>query len=80
MAIKLPHVIQSYVDSSNEHDARSILSCFSDDAVVHDEGETLRGKRAIEGWITTTIEKYKFHFKPLSINDDPVESPTRRRE
>jgi ketosteroid isomerase-like protein len=73
MPIKLPHIIQSYVDSSNRHDVQSILSCFSDDAVVHDERETLRGKKSIEEWIKRTIEKYKFHFNPLSIKHEAAE-------
>ena len=73
MAIALPHVIQNYVDSSNRHDVQSILSCFSDDAVVHDEAETLHGKKAIEDWITKTIAKYQFHFNPLSIKQDAAE-------
>ena len=73
MAIELPHIIQRYVDSSNRHDVPSILSCFSGDAVVHDEGATLHGKKAIGGWITKTIEKYKFQFNPLSIKQDAAE-------
>jgi ketosteroid isomerase-like protein len=73
MAIKLPHIIQRYVDSSNQHDVQSILSCFSDDAVVRDEGETLRGRKTIEEWITRTIQKYKFQFKPLGIKHDSAE-------
>jgi ketosteroid isomerase-like protein len=73
MAIKLPHIIQNYVDSSNRHDVQSILSCFSDNAAVRDEGETLHGKTAIEGWIVATIEKYKFQFKPLAIKDEDAE-------
>ena len=51
----------------------SILSCFSEDAVVRDEAETLRGKKAIEGWIAKTIEKYKFQFEKLSVNEDDGE-------
>ena len=73
MTIKLPRTIEKYVDASNKHDVKSILACFSDDAVVHDEGETLHGKQAIEGWIAKTIEKYKFQFKPLSIKEDKVD-------
>jgi ketosteroid isomerase-like protein len=73
MAIKLPHIIQTYVDSSNRHDAQSILSCFSDNAVVRDEGETLNGKTAIEDWITKTIEKYKFQFKAFGIKHEAAE-------
>ena len=73
MVIKLSPVIKKYVDASNAHDVKSILACFSDDAVVHDEGETLHGKNAIESWIAKTIEKYKFQFRPLSSKDDDGE-------
>ena len=70
MNVKLPRSINDYINASNAHDAKSILSCFSDDAVVHDERETLNGKQAIEGWIVKTIDKYEFQFKPLSIKED----------
>src|SRR5437762_307049 len=71
--MKLPHIIKEYIDASNEHDAKSILSCFSEDALIHDEGKKLRGKKAIENWVVKTIEKYKFHFKPLGVSDDNAE-------
>ena len=73
MAIKLARIIKKYVDASNKHEVKSILACFSNDAVVRDEQETLHGKQAIEGWIVKTIEKYKFQFKPLSIKEDKVD-------
>jgi ketosteroid isomerase-like protein len=73
MPIKLPHIIRRYVESSNRHDVRSILSCFSDDAVVHDEAKDFCGKRMIEAWVVATIENYKFQFNPLSIKHDPAE-------
>jgi ketosteroid isomerase-like protein len=67
--MKLPPIIEKYVDASNRHDVQSILSCFLHDGVVHDEAETLTGKPAIEGWITKTIEKYKFQFKPRDVKN-----------
>src|SRR5262249_44099269 len=70
MNLDLPPLIQKYVEASNRHDVQAILSCFSDDAVVHDEGETRHGKEAIENWIAATIEKYKFQFKPLSVKGE----------
>jgi hypothetical protein len=48
---------------------QAILACFADDATVRDENMTHRGKIDIERWATETIEKYKFQFKPLSIED-----------
>ena len=76
MNLDLPEIIQKYVEASNQHDVESVLACFSDDAVVHDEGETLRGKKAIEGWIVKTIEKYKFQLKPLSVKDEQPQIAT----
>ena len=73
MTIKLPGIIKKYVNASNEHDVKSILSCFSDEALVRDEREEHRGKKSIEGWLVKTIEKYKFQFKPLSVKDHDAE-------
>jgi ketosteroid isomerase-like protein len=73
MPIKLPPIIKKYVEASNEHDLKSIIACFSDNAFVRDEQEELRGKEPIEGWIVKTIEKYKFRFKPLRIRDHDTE-------
>jgi ketosteroid isomerase-like protein len=63
-------VIQKYVEASNRHDVKSILSCFSDDAIVRDEAKEFRGNEMIERWIVETIGKYKFQFKPLSIKEE----------
>jgi ketosteroid isomerase-like protein len=73
MTIKLPRIISEYVDASNKHDVKSVLSCFSDDARVHDEREEFHGKKSIEGWVVKTIEKYKFQFKPVSVQDHDAE-------
>ena len=69
MSLNLPPIIQRYVDASNAHDVRSILQCFADDATVRDENATHRSKVDIRSWARTTIEKYKFHFKPLSSEE-----------
>jgi len=69
MSINLPPIIKNYINASNAHDVKSILACFTDDAVVRDENETHRGKIDIEQWLRTTIEKYKFRFKPLDAEE-----------
>ena len=73
MNLNLPEIISNYINASNAHDAPAILECFSDTATVRDEGQTLTGTKAIKGWIETTIEKYNFHFEPLSIRHDGAE-------
>ena len=73
MTIELPPIIQKYVNASNAHNVKSILACFSGDSFVRDEQEEHRGKKSIEAWVVKTIEKYNFHFKPLSVKDSDEE-------
>jgi hypothetical protein len=64
MNINLPPVIKDYIDASNAHDVRSILTLFADDATVRDENTTHRGKTEIErAW--NNNRKYKFQFRSL---------------
>jgi hypothetical protein len=72
--MNLPLVIQRYIDASNAHDVRAIVDCFAVDAVVRDENATRHGKIDIGHWATETIEKYKFHFKPLSADERGAET------
>ena len=69
-----PPVIQSYIAASNAHDVKGILDCFTDDAVVRDENATRHGKIDIGRWATETIQKYKFQFKPLSVDERGAET------
>jgi len=69
MPMNLPAIIQKYIDTSNAHNVKSVLACFIDDAVVRDENETHCGKIDIERWLKTTIDKYRFQFKPLSVEN-----------
>lgn len=64
--INLPPIIQNYIDASNARDVQSLLACFTEDAVIRDENATLHGKIEIEPWISTTIQKCKFQFDPVS--------------
>jgi len=74
MPLSFTPIIQSYVDASNAHDVNSILACFADDAVVRDENATHRGKVEIEHWVRETIDKYKFHLEPLSVEKRGMET------
>ena len=69
-----PPVIQSYVAASNAHDVKEIMNCFTDDAVVRDENATRHGKIDIGRWVTETIQKYKFQFKPFSADKRGAET------
>ena len=72
--MNLPPVIPRYIDASNAHDVRTIVDCFAADAVVGDENAMRHGKIDIRRRATETIEKYKFQFKPLSVDERGAET------
>ena len=72
--MNLPPVIPRYIDASNAHDVSAIVDCFAADAVVGDENAMRYGKIDIRRWATETIEKYKFQFKPLSVDERGAET------
>jgi ketosteroid isomerase-like protein len=72
--MNLPPVIQSYIAASNAHDVKAIVDCFAAAAVVGDENAMRHGKIEIRRWVTETIEKYKFQFKPLSAHKGGAET------
>ena len=74
MPLSFTPTIQNYIDASNAHDVNSILACFADDAVVRDENATHRGKVEVEHWVRETIDKYKFHLEPLSVEKRGMET------
>jgi hypothetical protein len=57
----------------------SQLLTFANDAVERDENATRRGKIDIERWASETIDKYKFHFKPLNVDRRANEREQRER-
>ena len=69
MSVILPDAIDEYFRAKNAHDTAAIAACFADDAVVHDEGEELRGRTAITKWIEETTAKYKVAVEILKAEE-----------
>ena len=47
---KLPVVIQSFIDATNEHDANAFINTFANDALVNDAARSFWGKDSIKHW------------------------------
>ena len=58
MSEELPQPIAAYIAGSNAHDADVCAACFTDGAVVRDEGREMRGAAAIRHWMDTAIKRY----------------------
>jgi hypothetical protein len=75
MTLTLPLPIVAMLAAHNTHDASAFAACFTDDAVVRDEGRTHIGPAAIRDWFENVSRKYKmqFHVTDLTTQDgEPV--------
>ncbi|RZJ44275.1 MAG: nuclear transport factor 2 family protein [Chryseobacterium sp.] len=67
--MNLPKIITALVNAQNQSDSHAYADCFTDTAVVFDEGKTHNGKTEIENWITKANTEYKTVMKPLDFNE-----------
>ena len=74
MALKLPKPIAEYLAAVDERNSNKLAGCFAEDAVVHDEGGTYRGRGTIVDWSEETQRKYNYTMDALdaSITGDTV--------
>ena len=66
--MNLPKVLADLVVAQNNADSSAYANCFSDTAVVFDEGKKHIGKVAIQKWIAKANQVYKTVMKPLEYS------------
>lgn len=60
-------------------DPQAVAQCFSDEAVVCDEGHEHHGRAAIAAWNAVVVGKYKFTSEPLSAETVGAETTVTAR-
>lgn len=69
MPVDLPHPIATYF-SADKGDGEALSRCFTDDAVVKDEGRTYLGRAAIKQWKAESSKKYVYTSEPFACAQD----------
>jgi ketosteroid isomerase-like protein len=67
--MNLPKVIDDLVAAQNTFDSVAYADCFSETAVVFDEGKTHKGRKEIERWIDKANKDYQATMKPLDYSE-----------
>jgi hypothetical protein len=65
MTLNLPKSVAAYFNA-DKLDGETVSRCFTDDAVVKDEGHTYNGRAAIETWKEEASAKYEYTSEPLA--------------
>jgi len=66
MNLTMPPPLAAYFSADGSADIDALEACFTGDAVVQDEGRTVRGLAAIRAWKLAARAKYRYHVEPLS--------------
>lgn len=72
--MNLPNVVTALIDAQNNYDSIAYANCFSETAIVFDEGETHTGKNEIKRWIEKANEAYKAVMEPLRFEETGTRS------
>ena len=64
MTLALPQPITAYFTTDKEG-GEAVAQCFTENAVVKDEGQTYRGRDAIRQWKADVSTKYQYTSEPL---------------
>jgi hypothetical protein len=64
-SLNLPRPIAAYF-TADIGDGETVSQCFTEDAVVKDEGHTRKGRAAIKAWKTDTSAKYQYTSEPFA--------------
>lgn len=67
--MNLPKVIAELVKTQNNFDSVAYAKCFTETAVVFDEGKTHNGRKEIEKWIDKANKDYQATMKPLEYSE-----------
>ena len=65
--MSLPSAIQTYFDADRSNDGAALIRAFAPDALVHDEGRSHAGRRAIGTWWREAKAKYQHVIVPLEV-------------
>jgi hypothetical protein len=67
--MNLPKVITDLVKAQDHFDSTAYSNCFTETAVVFDEGKTHNGKSEIKNWIEKANKEYQVTMKPLEYSE-----------
>jgi ketosteroid isomerase-like protein len=68
--MKIPSIIAAFVKAQNDRDSSAVVACFTDEAVVHDEGQERRGLVAIKEWSDKSFQKFQYSLEPRDLTEE----------
>ena len=68
MSLDLPEPIAAYF-TADRSSGEAVAQCFTEDAVVKDEGHTYKGRTAIREWKEAASKKFEYTSEPFACTE-----------
>jgi len=68
MTIALSGPVSAFFEAERTQDLEALGRCFSDRAIVRDEGRSVEGLDAIKRWMREAKAKYQHTVEPLGVS------------
>ena len=65
MTLDLPEPIAAYF-TADKQDSEAVAQCFTENAIVKDEGHTYHGRAALKQWKTDVATRYEYTSEPFA--------------
>jgi SnoaL-like domain len=69
-SLSLPKPIADYFTADKGGDSETLSQCFTENAIVKDEGHTYEGRAAIKQWKTDTSINYEYTSEPFDCQQE----------
>lgn len=67
-SLNLPQPVAAYF-TADSGDGEAVSQCFTENAIVKDEGQTHEGRAAIQEWKKNASAKYQYTCEPFACED-----------
>ena len=67
MALPIPEPVAAYLAAEEAKDADALSRCFTDNGIVHDEGQDYRGRDSIRQWKQAVDTKYRYVSQTIGV-------------
>ena len=67
-SLSLPKPIAAYF-AADRGDGEAVSQCFTENAIVKDEGRTYKGRAAIKAWKTDGSSKFQYTSEPFGCEE-----------
>ena len=63
----LPPLLAAFIQAKNDRNTQAVVACFTEDALVHDEGKDRHGLAAIRQWSDEGFAKFQYTIEPTGL-------------